>query len=222
MTVPLTRTAIAISYIKGKRVDRWSGAQTDLLMNKVHQQGYLPTDGNIWLEFLTDFRRAYADTAAQENALTKLNRLDMTEAGGFDDYVLEFDELLIRAQWERNTQGTLNMFKQGMPAWLYNKVLEREILPQTLDEWIAASRSALQRAALKKVAGPRAKGNTNLRDNMARNNDPRPTKKARDPDAMDVDAMHTSGSKMSKEERTRLMKEGKCFICKQKGHLARD
>jgi Zinc knuckle len=37
----------------------------------------------------------------------------------------------------------------------------------------------------------------------------------KDPNAMDID-------RMSIEERTRLMKEGKCFRCKLLGHLSRD
>ena len=40
-------------------------------------------------------------------------------------------------------------------------------------------------------------------------------KKERDPNAMDVD-------RLTVEERTKLMKEGRCFRCKLQGHLSRD
>ena len=40
-------------------------------------------------------------------------------------------------------------------------------------------------------------------------------KKERDPNAMDVD-------RLSIDERTALMKEGRCFKCKQQGHMSRD
>ena len=40
-------------------------------------------------------------------------------------------------------------------------------------------------------------------------------KKDKDPNAMDVDRIST-------EERTKLMKEGKCFKCQNFGHLAKD
>ena len=36
-----------------------------------------------------------------------------------------------------------------------------------------------------------------------------------DPNAMDIDRLTT-------EERTQLMKEGKCFKCRKQGHLSRD
>ena len=40
-------------------------------------------------------------------------------------------------------------------------------------------------------------------------------KPRRDPDAMDIDAMTT-------EERTILLRQGVCFLCKEPGHMARD
>jgi hypothetical protein len=45
-------------------------------------------------------------------------------------------------------------------------------------------------------------------------------KRQRDPDAMDIDAIRITG-KLSDEERTRLMKEGRCFCCKKLGHMSR-
>jgi hypothetical protein len=62
-----------------------------------------------------------------------------------------------------------------------------------------------------------ALGRTQTNQNKGKT--PQPTRKfyfqrnERDPNAMDVDAMTI-------EERTRLMKEGKCFQCKKTGHLA--
>ena len=40
-------------------------------------------------------------------------------------------------------------------------------------------------------------------------------RKERDPNAMDIDFMGT-------DERTRLMKEGRCFKCKKTGHMGKD
>jgi hypothetical protein len=45
-------------------------------------------------------------------------------------------------------------------------------------------------------------------------------KKQRDPDAMDVDTIRTTG-KLSDEECTCLMKEGRCFRCCKLGHMSR-
>jgi hypothetical protein len=45
-------------------------------------------------------------------------------------------------------------------------------------------------------------------------------KRQKDPNTMDVDAIRTTG-KLSDEEHTRLMKEGRCFRCKKLGHMSR-
>ena len=45
----------------------------------------------------------------------------------------------------------------------------------------------------------------------------KPTKK-RDPNAMEINAAHTE--ERSKEEKAKLIKEQKCFICKKPGHIA--
>ena len=52
--------------------------------------------------------------------------------------------------------------------------------------------------------------------------DSRPTKprRERDPNAMEVDALKTD--RLSKEEREKLSKEGRCFQCKKQGHMSRD
>jgi hypothetical protein len=45
-------------------------------------------------------------------------------------------------------------------------------------------------------------------------------KRRRDPDAMDVDAVWVLSPEQ--EKKRKLHKEGKCFLCKKQGHLARD
>jgi Zinc knuckle len=44
---------------------------------------------------------------------------------------------------------------------------------------------------------------------------------SRDPNAMDVDAISTRNP-LSEEERRRLMAEGRCFFCKQQGHMSKN
>ena len=45
---------------------------------------------------------------------------------------------------------------------------------------------------------------------------------SRDPDTMDTTPGHTRARKIDADERTELMKAGKCFTCKKQGHLSRD
>ena len=46
--------------------------------------------------------------------------------------------------------------------------------------------------------------------------------KRRDPDAMDVDLNMAKTQSLTKQEREKLSKEGRCFHCKKQGHLARN
>jgi hypothetical protein len=219
----MERVALCLSYIKGKSVDRWNSAQLDELLDKVEgQRGYLDTDENLWNEFVFDFRRAFANTTSQEEALEHLLRLEMKD-GKLDDYITVFEELRTAAHWERDTQGTLNLFKQGLPVWLHRAVLRRPMLPHTLDDWIDGCREEMQRSALVKTSlGPAGgKGNVSTRRNLMKSYDPKITKGRKDPDAMDVDTLKTN-SKLSKEEREKLSKEGRCFNCKKQGHMSRD
>jgi hypothetical protein len=51
-------------------------------------------------------------------------------------------------------------------------------------------------------------------------NTPKEKDKRRDPNAMDVD-VNIIKTRLSKEERDKLAKEGRCFNCKKQGHMAR-
>ena len=48
------------------------------------------------------------------------------------------------------------------------------------------------------------------------------SRKNHDPDAMDTTPGRTRARKIDADERTELMKAGKCFTCKKQGHLSRD
>ena len=45
---------------------------------------------------------------------------------------------------------------------------------------------------------------------------------SRDPDAMDTTPGRTRARRIDADERTELMKAGKCFTCKKQGHLSHD
>ena len=47
-------------------------------------------------------------------------------------------------------------------------------------------------------------------------------KKGNNPDAMDTTPGHTRARRIDSDERTELMKTGKCFTCKKQGHLSCD
>jgi hypothetical protein len=95
------------------------------------------------------------------------------------------------------------------------------MLPATLEEWYDATRKMVQRwQDLNDNIGPKGgPGHISTRANrMCGYQKAPPPKKQRDPDAMDVDTIRTTG-KLSDEECTHLMKEGRCFCCRKLGHM---
>jgi hypothetical protein len=119
------------------------------------------------MEFVADFRRVYSDTAEAEGAYAKLMALSMKDGDGqLDNYIAEFETLLRKARWERNTQGAVDLFKQGLKLNLHHRILRCETLPQTLDEWIHAARLKAEWMALVKATlSPMGGGNITTHQN---------------------------------------------------------
>ncbi len=136
---------------------------------------------------------------------------------GLDDYILLFERLAGIAGWARDAPGTIEFFKRGLPSGLYRACLMRSSIPTTMDQWQTACRAETQCYKLLK-AGPgfHRMGPTQ----STTSNRPR----TRDPNAMEVDATASTPSfkKLTEEERKQYMKEGRCFRCRQQGHMARE
>jgi hypothetical protein len=147
MTNPFQRIALALSYIKGPRVDDWVAQQSNVTVWKVFGNPnanpptvpiYHDDDERLWNEFVDDFGRAFADTAAAEQAYADLTRLEM-KGDEIDEYVATFEHLLSKAGWDRDAHGSLEMFKQGLRKGLHATILQRDPIPNTINEWQAAA-----------------------------------------------------------------------------------
>ena len=119
------------------------------------------------------------------------------------------------------------MFKLGIPVYLHRRIMQRDTIPISMDEWQEALRKEVERnrlimASIGTWQGGR--GTVSTRENLfrgildpcsqPRGNFNRP--KPRDPDAMDVDRVQTS------PQETRPRPQFKCFNCGKEGHPARD
>jgi hypothetical protein len=233
---PFHWVALALTFMRGPKVDDWVVQYIDLVGTKVYgdQTTNPPTptthqfnDKQLWMEFVADFHRVYSDTAEAEGAYTKLMALSIKDGEGqLDNYIAKFETLLRKAWWERNTQGAVDLFKQGLKLNLHHRILRRETLPQTLDNWIHATRlEAEWMALIKATLGPMGSGNITTHQNHLRAAQ-NPTKtggtRKKDLNTMEVDTIHTNAphtNRLSDEERQWLLKEGRCFNCKKLGHM---
>jgi hypothetical protein len=229
----MQRVALALTFIKGERVERWVFNYSKHLAGCIYgingrPPNYAPTDERLWDEFVVAFRRQFRDTAEAERAWTKLQMIAMKD-NEIDDYIAEFENLIQMAGRSRNDPGSLDYFRQGLKSWLHQALLRRRPVPLTIDQWQAMAREEVEVRALTAASlGNKPKGWLVSRDSLAqsqssqRSTDTQKTTKKRDPNAMDVDVVRTSRtSSLTKEQRIKLMKEGKCFICQKDGHMAR-
>jgi Retrotransposon gag protein len=119
--------------MRGPKVDNWVVQYIDLVGTKVYgDQTTNPltpathqfNNERLWMEFVANFCRIYSNTAEAEGAYAKLMALSMKDGEGqLDNYIAEFETLLRKARWERNMQGAVDLFKQGLKLNLHRRIL---------------------------------------------------------------------------------------------------
>jgi hypothetical protein len=221
--------AYALTFIKGPQVDDWAYDMADQLSIKVEGNpitGDPPThaegDQALWDWFTRSFRDAFTDSTRKQDAYSHLTKMELN-MDKVDMSITLFKRLIREAGWGPDAEGTIKLFQDILPVGLHRTIRQRETLPATLDEWYDATRKTVQRwQDLNDNIGPKGgPGHISTRANrMCGYQKAPPPKKQRDPDTMDVDTIRTMG-KLSDEEHTRLMKEGRCFRCRKLGHMSR-
>ena len=171
---------------------------------------------------INDFAGTFQDLMSKEQARVKLTNLKM-EKGELDQYTTKFRHLAqMGLYWETDTKLCEDYFK-GLPAGLQRTMITMEPMDwyQVLGDWVEG---AIQHH--RKFMQLQAHFGTPTQN---RNNSCQPTKQqwqqnfAKDPNAMDTSAGCTHArAALTKEEKGCLMKEGRCFNCKNMGHQSRE
>jgi hypothetical protein len=223
------QVAYAITFIKGPLVDDWSYDMADQLSIKVEGNpatGDPPThaenDPALWEWFARAFRDAFTDSTKKQDAYSRLTKMEL-DVDKVDSSITLFKRLIREAGWGPDAEGTIKLFQDILPVGLHRVIRQRETLPATMEEWYDATRKTVQRwQDLNDNIGPKGgPGHISTRANRMRSyQKPSPPKRQKDPNAMDIDAIRTMG-KLTDEERTKLMKEGRCFRCRKLGHMSR-
>jgi Retrotransposon gag protein len=222
MRQPYNRVLMALTYIKGPRVEDWQEARLEeLTMTTLH-----PDDETLWTNFEQRFKDTYTDSNKKRAAYDKLMALKMI-GGDIDTYIATFDNLLAKAGWTRGEEAA-DFFQKGLPDGVKREVLRRPTWPITLQEWQEASRDKTNRyKARQSLLGQKNTQPTYqhyTRDIARRNWMTRPPPR-RDPNAMDVDAAEiqairtTYPSPQVREERRR---RGQCMQCGKTGHFMKN
>jgi len=94
----------------------------------------------------------------------------------------------------------VDYFRRGLPMDLLISIIKGGTIPDTIDEWESAAREEVKRRRLIETYFPGPEGG--------------------DADTVQIGVIRRLH--LSEEDKARLMREGRCFICKEIGHRARD
>jgi hypothetical protein len=175
-------------------------------------------DPDLWDNFAARFNSNFVSTTIKEDALVKIGDLKM-KGGELDEYITEHETLLGQLGWHPDSDIAAEYFRKGLPQPLAKNVIANHGLPSTTKAWAAHARTYHVRYTISKAYGYFGGGKDKPKQayktpHQRRHDDAVP---------MDVDAAQVQKWKrLEPEERERLMKEGRCFICKQTGHRSRE
>ena len=153
------------------------------------------------------------------------------QGGEIDQYIAKFETLARLAGMGLDEKGTIKLFTDGLPTNLHRSIIDKEArAPRTWQEWTeAAIRQQQKWLYLRTVFGvaprsehPESKKPKNRPPNWRPNQDQWRQGFAKDSNAMDLTPGRTRArGALTDDERAKLMAEGRCFRCKNTGHLSR-
>ena len=85
---------MALTYIKGPRVDDWQEAR----LEELESSNLVSDDEALWTNFKQKFKDAYTDSNKKRAAYNKLMALQI-KGGDIDMYIATFNNLLAKAGW---------------------------------------------------------------------------------------------------------------------------
>ena len=161
-------------------------------------QGY-----GTWEKFRQNFTQSFVTSDVQGEALRELRRITQTK--DVDTYIQDFRMLVARA--ELTDQVTIEgFFRSGLKSYIKNVLKMQLTMPKQMDGddgWYARAQTVEKNAR-------KFENSEGARDiTHAAKVDSLPPA-----EPMDVDTL-----RISREERTKRMREGRCFYCNAHGHL---
>jgi hypothetical protein len=144
---PFNRMLTALSYMRGQLIDDWVDMQSKWLERRVNPAiaGHLAdTDETLWNEFEAAFLDAWKDSARVTTAEDQLNKLTM-KGLDVDIYIATFTRLATAAEFELDSKALVGRFRSGLTERVHHRILNRENIPKTLEEWKEAARKEIVR-----------------------------------------------------------------------------
>ena len=224
MRQAFSRIMLFLTFIKGPNVQEWVGLQVAWLGRWI-RQGARRTEEYLYDTVMDTFNTAFTDTMSMQKAKAEFQTIKM-EGGNLDTNIAKFKRLTWLASYDLQNQMVLDQFGSGLTSGLYIAIVNSAKEPQNWTKLTWAAHKYQQKYLLihsslgmrgPKDSKPRKKPQMAEQWKAAWKN-----KGARNPDTMDTTPDHIQARKIDADERTELMKAGKCFTCKKQGHLSCD
>ncbi len=194
MINPYRRAMFFLTYVKGARVNKWVMAVNRWLSRQI-QGGINTADKRLWNEVAASFTRCFADSLAKENAQSVLRAGVKMKGEDIDGYIVKIEELIRLAEYRFDVPQTIEMFTDGLPTGLYQKILEPD-RPVTYEQWKQAAINHQQDYIHMKARLKAHHGSVTT----SRPRGWMPRQILTDPNAMDTSAGRTRGRVMGSEE----------------------
>jgi hypothetical protein len=203
----------AMGFICGPNVATWVEDELQLLEQRTVQWG--DEDPQIWQLFEQDMDRAFKDVNTKDQAIMELMNLQIT-GDQLNTYNTTFNQLLRKCKWNRDEQGTMQLYHRGLIASLLKRMLNQDNCPDTLDGWqdLAIKYQGKWLEAQHELAQRDSKDPSKQKAYLLKLINQKQNHSYVHPeDHLDVDITETSDDKKEKQV---------CYYCKQPGHIKKD
>jgi hypothetical protein len=205
------KISFILSYLTGGDAAVW---KQQFIQTKIEESEEAKTDEPNWgtyKKFVEALKKTFQPYDEPGEALEEMKKLRLGD-GSITEHNSRF-RLLVSQIGMKDSLALTDLYWETLPWGLQSLIIQSKHLPKTLEEWYTKATNFY-------VGHQKAQCLFRKRDKPTNNNASPVQKKfsfleKKDPNAMDID-------RMTIEEWTCLMKEGKCFRCKLFGHLSRD
>jgi Retrotransposon gag protein/Zinc knuckle len=206
------KISFILSYLADGDAAVW---KQQFIQTKIEESEEAKIDKPSWgtyKEFVEALKKTFQPYDEPAEALEDMKKLRLGD-GSITEHNSRF-RLLVSQTGMKNSLALTDLYWETLPWGLQSLIIRSEHPPKTLEEWYTKATFYVGHQRVQRLF--KKQDNKPVTTSSAPPAQKRfsfPEKK--DPNTMDIDCM-------SIEERTRLIKEGKCFRCKLFGHLSRD
>ena len=222
MRQAFSKVMLFLTFIKGPNVQEWVGSQVGWLGRHILAEAR-KTDQHLSDTVMDSFSTAFTDTMSLQRAKVEFQFIKM-EGGDLDTYIAKFKRLARIARYDLQDQMVLDRFGSSLTLELYIAIVNGPDKPRNWTEWTCSAQKYQQKYLLIcSSLGMRNPKDSNLHKKPQTAEQWKAAWKSqgkKDPDTMDTTPGCTRARKIDADERTELMKAGKCFTCKKQGHLS--